>query len=200
MRSMILVSTVLACLLVATPAAAKPHDDGHTPPGQAKKEERIDHPDDAPGNSGWAQWCKVHWHDHDYANHGQCVADHAGRRAANRDDDDEDHHGRGAHALGHDESDGQYGALAITDIDVHGDGSFIVRGVGAGDRVIVEVGGPAELVAGVGQAEPDAAGAWEVRGVWACQDSGSSHDARVRASDTDEGTSTTATFPCSAED
>ena len=89
MRITTILGAALALALIATPAAAKPKDDGHTPPGQAKKEQRIEHPEDAPGNSGWAQWCKVEWAeaDEEYRNQGACVSDHAGDRQTEEDED-----------------------------------------------------------------------------------------------------------------
>lgn len=202
MRIISLAGAALALALIATPAAAKPHDPDHTPsgrakqqdgdhlpPGQARKEDRIDHPDDAPGNSGWAHWCKEHWQDADYSNHGDCVSDKAGdRRDDERDEDDEDGSG------------GRHSALRITNLDIDRDGTFTLSGHGAEDTVNVSVGGLSGEVVGVGRDEPDSDGRWEVRGRWACSDSDSKHDARVRAFDSDEGTSTTATFPCTAED
>lgn len=216
MRAAPLLISAFALALIATPALAKPHDGGWTPPGQAKKDgdwmppgqaKKVDQdnhdadPADFPGTSGFAWWCKANFVREGFFNHGQCVASHA-HDLHNADDDEEDadEDGQDHHRSRSDRTDDRFGQIDITDILVRKDGTFRLEGVGAEDRVIVSVGGLSEQVVGFGLADPRSDGRWVVEGEWACQDSSSSHDARFRAFDLDERVSEVATFPCRVED
>lgn len=187
MRMMPLLAALFAFVLLAAPTAAH-HRDGHQggPPGSRGGEESgNDGPPDGPGNSGAAHWCKTHWADEGFRNHGQCVSHHA--RARHGGDDE----------VGEESADGdRHGDLAITDIRIRTDGTFRLRGVGAEDLVIVSIGGGSGLVVGFGEATPASDGSFTVEGEWACQDSDSDHRARFRARDSDETDRQFAAFPC----
>jgi len=224
MRKLPILAAAFSLSLLAAPAMATPQwgEGGHVPPGQAKKEggwmppgqaKKIaqtegDAPPPGPGNSANVHWCKANWWNHDgnaeglqdFTSFSDCVTHFAhGLRTADDDEEDanEDHQGKTKNRS--DGSNNQHGELIVTDFTIARDGTFVLRGKGAEDRVIVSVGGVSELVVGFGMAEPRSDGTWEVNGEWACQESQSAHDARFRAFDLDERVSKVATFPCRAE-
>jgi hypothetical protein len=185
MRLMPFLTAFFVFMLIAAPAFAH-HKPGHGggPPGQRGGEESHngDGPPSGPGNSGAAHWCKTHWAEEGFRNHGHCVSHHA-------------HERNGGEAEAEAEGDGE-GDLIITDIRIRTDGTFRLRGRGAEDLVIVSIGGGSGLVVGFGEAEPASDGTFTVEGEWACQENDSDHRARFRVRDSDETESQFATFPC----
>lgn len=223
MHKLPILAAAFSLSLLAAPAMAKPKWDGeggHVPPGQAKKEgdwmppgqaKKIeqtagDAPPPGPGNSANVHWCKANWsknedtQDEPFGSFSQCVTFYAhGLHTVDDDEEDANEDLQDKKKNRGDGSNNQHGELDVTDFTIARDGTFVLRGKGAEDRVIVSVGGVSELVVGFGMAEPRSDGTWEVNGEWACQESESSHDARFRAFDLDERVSKVATFPCRAE-
>jgi hypothetical protein len=178
-----LLAALLALLLAAAPASAHHGKGSHARNSDSDHGAKSDnHGESAPGNSGWAHWCKEQ---HDPGrSRGQCIAESARSQGVEVDGDD----------------DGEQGDLRITAIDVNEDGSFRVQGRGAEGSVAIWVGGGSGEVVGFGQGEADREGHFDIRGQWACQDDDNPHGARVHAQDEDERDSDPATFPCDEED
>jgi hypothetical protein len=204
-----LLASLLAVLVVATPAAAHhgkgshargPDSDDHRPRVSDDHRPRISkwkrqngfafcdwrsNPGSCPGGSGLANWCKQ---DHTIGwGRSLCLAEYARNWGfdLNRDDDDDN---------------GRNGDLKITDIDVDDDGSFRVKGQGAEGDVTLWVGGVSGQVVGFGQGTSNGDGRFEIVGLWACRDDDAEHDARIRAQDGDERDSERVSFPCDEED
>jgi hypothetical protein len=227
MRKLSLLAAAFALSLVASPSLAKPKDGGWTPPGQAKKEGDWMPPGQAkkqdgwvppgqakkqgddqesfsgPGNSGNVRYCRVHWREDEFWNFGQCVSAYArGLHTADDEEEDANEDGQEKRKNRSDGSNNQHGDLDITSIDIdRDDQTFLVKGAGAeGSLLFASVGGGSGLVVGFGLASSvNSDGTWEVRGEWACQDSESRHEARIRVYDSDERVSELASFPCRVE-
>ena len=74
MRVVVTFAVLLALTVIATPIAAKPKDNpGHGGGHRHDTSISESEAEDAPGASGWAQWCRQDDFQ-GFRNHGQCVS------------------------------------------------------------------------------------------------------------------------------